>query len=230
MSSQALIFQASDYLDLNQTEHPLLFNETTYLWEVLPKIKEYLQRHLQPANLGTLVGRPFIGEKVFIGKGTTIEEGAMIKGPAWIGEGCELRKGCYIRENVIIGNGVVIGNSSEIKNALIFNEAQIPHFNYVGDSILGFRAHLGAGAILSNVRLDRAEVIVTTDSEKVKTGLKKFGAILGDRVEIGCNAVLSPGSIIGRDSIIYPNTSWRGILPEKSVGKTIEQLYVLRRR
>jgi NDP-sugar pyrophosphorylase family protein len=229
MSSQAT-FQASDYLDLHHTEHRILFEQTTYLWEILPKIKDYLQRQLKPANLGTLIGKPFIGENVFIGKGTTIEEGAMIKGPAWIGEGCELRKGCYIRENVIIGNGVVIGNSSEIKNALIFDEAQIPHFNYVGDSILGFRAHLGAGAILSNVRLDRGEVIVTAESQKIATGLKKFGAILGDRVEVGCNAVLSPGSIIGRDSIIYPNTSWRGILPEQSIGKTMEKLHIVCRR
>jgi NDP-sugar pyrophosphorylase family protein len=224
------MFQASDYLDLHHTEHRILFEQTTYPWEALPKIKAYLQSHLKPAKLGTLIGKPFIGENVFIGKGTTIEEGAMIKGPAWIGEGCELRKGCYIRENVIIGNGVVIGNSSEIKNALIFNEAQIPHFNYVGDSILGFKAHLGAGAILSNVRLDRGEVMVMADSKKIATGLKKFGAILGDRVEVGCNAVLSPGSIIGRDSIIYPNTSWRGTLPENSIGRTMEQLHITPRR
>lgn len=224
------MFQASDYLDLEHTEHRILFDQITHLWEVLPKIRGYLQQRLKPANLGTLIGKPFIGENVFIGKGTTIEEGAMIKGPAWIGEGCELRKGCYIRENAIIGNGVVIGNSSEIKNAFIFDEAQIPHFNYVGDSILGFKAHLGAGAILSNVRLDRGEVIVAVDSKKLATGLKKFGAILGDRVEVGCNAVLSPGSIIGRDSIIYPNTSWRGILPENSIVKTMEQLHITQRR
>ncbi|MCX6957906.1 MAG: UDP-N-acetylglucosamine diphosphorylase [Verrucomicrobiae bacterium] len=224
------MFEATNYLDLHHTEHRILFDQITHPWEVLPKIKEYLQRRLEPANLGTLIGKPFIGENVFIGKGTTIEEGAMIKGPAWIGEGCELRKGCYIRENVIIGNGVVVGNSSEIKNALIFDEAQIPHFNYVGDSILGFKAHLGAGAILSNVRLDRGKVIVTLGSQKIATGLKKFGAILGDRVEVGCNAVLSPGSIIGRDSIIYPNTSWRGTLPENSIGKTMEQLHIVQRR
>jgi len=224
------MFHPPDYLDLHHTEHLILFDQTTHLWEVLPKIKNYLQERLEPANFGMLVGKPFIGEHVFIGKGTIIEEGAMIKGPAWIGEICELRKGCYIRENVIIGNGVVIGNSSEIKNALIFDEAQIPHFNYVGDSILGFKAHLGAGAILSNVRLDREEVIVTSGSKKFLTGLKKFGAILGDRAEIGCNAVLSPGSIIGRDSIIYPNTSWRGILPEKSIGRTTTKLHVVRQR
>lgn len=224
------MFEASHYLDLERTEHSVLFEQTTYLWEVLPKIKEYLQSRLEPANHGTLIGKPFIGKNVFIGKGTTIEEGAMIKGPAWIGEGCELRKGCYIRENAIIGNGVVVGNSSEIKNALIFDEAQIPHFNYVGDSILGFRAHLGAGAILSNVRLDREKIIIRSGSQKISTGLKKFGAILGDHAEIGCNAVLSPGSIIGRNSIIYPNTSWRGILAENSIGKTAAQLHVTLRQ
>lgn len=224
------MLQFADYLDLHHTEHRILFDQIAYPWEVLPKIKEYLEERLKPAMLGTIVGKPFIGENVFIGKGTIIEEGAMIKGPAWIGENSELRKGCYIRENVIIGNGVVIGNSSEIKNALIFDEAQIPHFNYVGDSILGFRAHLGAGVILSNVRLDRKEVIVTVGSQKIATGLKKLGAILGDHAEIGCNAVLSPGSIIGRESIIYPNTSWRGILPEKSIGRTVEQLHITEQR
>ncbi len=224
------MLQASHYLDLDHTDHRALFEQLTYPWEILPKIKGYLQQQLKPAMLGTLLGKPFVGENVFIGKGTVIEEGAMIKGPAWIGENCELRKGAYLRENVIIGNGVVIGNSSEIKNALIFDEAQIPHFNYVGDSILGFRAHLGAGAILSNVRLDREEIVITAGFKKLKTGLKKFGAILGDRAEIGCNAVLSPGSIIGRDSIIYPNTSWRGILPERSVGKTLEKLHITERR
>ncbi len=224
------MFHPTDYLDLQHTEHRILFDEIIHPWDVLPKIKGYLQSHLKPANLGKAVGKPFIGECVFIGKGTVIEEGAMIKGPAWIGENCELRKGCYLRENVIIGNNVVIGNSSEIKNALIFDGAQIPHFNYVGDSILGFRAHLGAGAILSNVRLDREEVVITAGSKKIPTGLKKFGAILGDYAEIGCNAVLSPGSIIGRDSIIYPNTSWRGILPEKSVGRVIGKLHITRRQ
>lgn len=224
------MFHPTDYLDLHHTEHRVIFEQVTHAWEILPKIKEYLEERLKPVNLGRLVGKSFIGKNVFIGKGTVIEEGAMIKGPAWIGENCELRKGCYLRENVIIGNDVVIGNSSEIKNAFIFNEAQIPHFNYVGDSILGFRAHLGAGAILSNVRLDHEEIVIRIGLKKFPTGLKKFGAILGDRAEIGCNAVLSPGSIIGRDGIIYPGTSWRGILPEKSIGKTVEKLHIVRRR
>ena len=223
------MFEASHYLDLSHTEHGLLFENSSHVWEVLTKIKPYLRSHLQPANHGKLLGKPFIGENVFIGKNTIIEEGAMIKGPAWIGEGCELRKGCYIRENVIVGNNAVIGNSCELKNCLVFDEAQIPHFNYVGDSVLGFRAHLGAGVILSNVRLDRSEVLISTPQEKLATGLKKFGAIIGDRAEIGCNAVLSPGSLIGRDSIIYPTTSWRGILPEKSIARNKEHLVITSR-
>jgi NDP-sugar pyrophosphorylase family protein len=147
----------------------------------------------------------------------------MIQGPAWIGEGCHIRNGAYIRENVVVGDGVVLGNSCEFKNCLIFDEAQIPHFNYVGDSILGYKAHLGAGAILSNVRLDHASVSVAAPEGALATGLKKFGAIVGDHAEIGCNAVLSPGSIIGRKSIIYPGTSWRGVLPENSMAKMFPQ-------
>ena len=147
----------------------------------------------------------------------------MIKGPAWIGEGCEIRNGAYIRENVVVGNGVVMGNSCEFKNCLIFDEAQIPHFNYVGDSILGHKAHLGAGAILSNVRLDHEQISVAAPEGSIKTGLKKFGAIVGDRAEIGCNSVISPGSIIGRDTILYPGTSWRGVLPNGSIGKEVPQ-------
>lgn len=224
------MYLPSDYFDLNHTEHPTLFEKEEPVWTALSKIKVYLQEHLKPANYGTIIGSAFIGENVFIGKNTIIEEGAMIKGPAWIGEGCELRKGCYIRENVIIGNRSVIGNSCELKNCLIFEEAQIPHFNYVGDSILGFRAHLGAGVILSNVRLDRSEIVLTTPKGKIATGLKKFAAIIGDHAEIGCNAVLSPGSLIGRSSIIYPLTSWRGILPEKSIAQEKKQLHITQRR
>ena len=129
----------------------------------------------------------------------------MIKGPAWIGEDCQIRNGCYIRENVIIGNGVVAGNSCEFKNCLVFDKANVPHFNYVGDSILGYQAHLGAGAILSNVKLDHTPIsVVEPDGNVVTTGLRKFGAIVGDHAELGCNSVLSPGSIIGRRSIVYP--------------------------
>jgi len=217
------MFSPDSLLDLDRTEHSVIFENVTHAWEALAKISTYLQFRLKPGIYGKLIGKPFISGAVYIGPGTVIEHGAMIKGPAWIGEGCEIRNGAYIRENVVVGNGVVLGNSCEFKNCLIFDEAQIPHFNYVGDSILGHKAHLGAGAILSNVRLDHQPVSVTTAEGPISTGLRKFGAIVGDRAEIGCNSVLSPGSIIGRDTILYPGTSWRGVLPNNSIGKAVPQ-------
>ena len=225
-----MTFPPTDFLDLNRSEHRMLFDQSVNAWDALKQIPSYLQFRLKPAILGRLVGKPFISGAVFVGKGTVVEQGAMIKGPAWIGEGCEIRNGAYIRENVIIGSGCVIGNSCELKNCIIFDEAQIPHFNYVGDSILGYKAHLGAGAILSNVKLDHSEIIISTPQGLLPTGLKKFGALLGDRVEVGCNSVLNPGSIVGRDSIIYPGTIWRGVVPANSVVKTQHTSEVIERR
>ncbi len=225
-----MTFPPTDFLDLNRSEHRMLFDQSVNAWDALKQIPSYLQFRLKPAILGRLVGKPFISGAVFVGKGTVVEQGAMIKGPAWIGEGCEIRNGAYIRENVIIGSGCVIGNSCELKNCIIFDEAQIPHFNYVGDSILGYKAHLGAGAILSNVKLDHSEIIISTPQGLLPTGLKKFGALLGDRVEVGCNSVLNPGSIVGRDSIIYPGTIWRGVVPANSVVKTQHTSEIIERR
>ncbi len=224
------VFSPSDYLDLDHTDHRTLFENTTNAWDALRQISSYLQFRLKPAIHARLIGKPFVSGAVFVGRGTVIEQGAMIKGPAWIGEGCEIRNGCYIRENVIIGNGVVLGNSCEFKNSIIFDEAQVPHFNYVGDSILGYKAHLGAGVILSNVKLDKSEITVSVDGGFLPTGLKKFGALIGDRAEIGCNSVLSPGSVIGRDTIIYPGTQWRGVLPANSIVKHRQSLEVVTRR
>ena len=224
------MFAPAEFLDLTQTEHRILFEDAEHVWQALPKIAAYLQFRLKPAILGRLVGKPFISNAVYIGRGTVIEQGAMIKGPAWIGENCEIRNGCYIRENVILGDGVVAGNSCEFKNCLVFNDAQIPHFNYVGDSILGHKAHLGAGVILSNVRLDRGPVSVATPEGAVNTGLKKFGAIVGDHTEIGCNAVLSPGSVIGRSCIVYPGMQWRGLLPANSIAKFRQDVQIVPRR
>lgn len=224
------MFPAEEFLDLNHTDHRMLFENLAHGWDALSQIASYLQFRLKPAIHAKLVGKPFISQAVFIGKGTVVEQGAMIKGPAWIGENCEIRSGCYIRENVIVGNGAVLGNSCEFKNCLIFDEAQVPHFNYVGDSILGYKAHLGAGVILSNVRLDRGEITVTTDGQLVPTGRKKFGALIGDHAEIGCNAVLSPGSIIGRNSIVYPGAQWRGVLPANSIARFRQDFQILERR
>ena len=223
-------FAASDYLDLNHTEHRMLFESSVQVWDALKQITSYLQFRLKPAIHGRLVGKPFVSGAVFIGKGTVIEQGAMIKGPAWIGEGCEIRNGCYIRENVIIGSGCVVGNSCEFKNCIVFDEAQVPHFNYVGDSILGYRAHLGAGVVLSNVKLDHGEITIASGGTMVPTGLKKFGAVIGDHAEIGCNSVINPGSLIGRRTILYPGTMWKGVAPANSIVKTRQEHQVLARR
>ena len=224
------MFSPESLLDLDQTDHRKLFENAVNAWDALKQIGSYLQFRLQPAIHGRLIGKPFISGAVFIGKGTVIEHGAMIKGPAWIGEGCEIRNGCYIRENVIVGNGVIMGNSSEFKNSIVFDEAEIPHFNYVGDSIVGYKGHLAAGVILSNVRLDRLEITVAHKDGLIPTGLRKFGAIIGDRAEIGCNAVLSPGSIIGRNSLVYPGTQWRGVAPENSIVKFRQPIDIVPRR
>src|SRR6187455_746060 len=221
-----MTFAPSDYLDLNHTEHRMLFENSVNAWDALKQITSYLQFRLKPAIQGRLVGKPFVSGAVFVGKGTVIEQGAMIKGPAWIGEGCEIRNGCYIRENVIVGSGCVLGNSCEFKNSIIFDEAQVPHFNYVGDSILGYRAHLGAGVILSNVKLDHREIHVSAADGNIATGLKKFGAIIGDRTEVGCNTVINPGTVLGRDCVIYPCTNFRGVLPNASIVKVRQNIQV----
>lgn len=212
-------FAPDKYLDLKQTEHAALFEKVEQAWEVLLALDLYLRDAIQPANHGTLIGHPFIGEKVFIGKGTVVEPGAYIKGPAWIGENCQIRHGAYIRENVIIGGGSVIGNSTEIKNSVLFKGCQVPHFNYVGDSVLGAKVHLAAGVIVSNLKLNGDFITVGQGDAMVTTGMRKFGALIGDGAEIGCNAVLNPGSIIGRRSLIYPGVSWRGVLPANSIAK-----------
>ena len=212
-------FSAADYLDFAQTAHADLFDGLENVWQVVTLIGSYLQENLVPNNDADITGTPFISGNVRIGKGTTIGHGATIIGPAWIGENCEIRPGCYIRGNVIVGDNAVLGNSCEFKNCILFNGAQVPHFSYVGDSVLGHKAHLGAGVILSNMRLDQRSVIVSTGTESIETGLKKFGAIIGDFVEIGCNAVLNPGSVLGRGSMVYPNVSWRGVLPAHMIAK-----------
>ncbi len=217
-------FLPADYLDLKQTEHAAIFDGVTQAWEILPKLKLYLEEHLKPGNHGKLIGQPVIGEQVYIGKNTVIEPGAYIKGPAWIGANCEIRHGAYIRENVVIGAGSIIGNSTEIKNSFLFNGCQVPHFNYVGDSILGARVHLAAGVIVSNLKLNGDFIALRVGDAVLNTSLRKFGALIGDDVEVGCNAVLNPGSILGRRSLVYPGVSWRGILPANSIAKTVDSV------
>jgi NDP-sugar pyrophosphorylase family protein len=218
----ALVFAPADYLDFRQTEHAAIFDGVTQAWEILPRLAQYLEKTLRPANLGKRIGSPVIGDRVFIGENTVIEPGAYIKGPAWIGPDCQVRHGAYIRENVIVGAGSVIGNSSEIKNSFLGNGCQVPHFNYVGDSILGAKVHLAAGVIVSNLKLAGDTIILRVNGAVLDTGLRKFGALIGDGAEVGCNAVINPGSILGRHSLIYPGVSWRGILPANSIAKTAD--------
>lgn len=200
----------ADFFDLQGQGHEELFASVNEVWEILSKIGPYLQKHRPKGSFGKVVGAPTIGENVFLGEGTVVEPGAYIRGPAWIGKNCEIRHGAYLRENVIAGDGCVLGNSSEFKNCLLLEGAHAPHFNYVGDSILGREVNLGAGVILSNYRLDGQGVRVQRDGQLVETGLRKFGAIVGDHASVGCQTVLNPGSLIARGTKIRPGTIWTG--------------------
>ena len=224
------MFKPTDLFDLSQTEHAALFEGCDHAWDALKKLKDYIKAHVRPGLRNRCEGQACIGDQVFIGEGTVVEDGVMIKGPAIIGRNCEIRHNAYIREDVIIGDNCVIGNSCEFKHSLLFNEAKVPHFSYVGDSIFGHQAHLGAGVKVSNVKLVPGNVTVETEGRRLDTGLRKFGALLGDKTDIGCNSVLNPGSIIGRGSIVYPNTSWRGVLPANRIAKSKAVLEIVVRR
>jgi UDP-N-acetylglucosamine diphosphorylase / glucose-1-phosphate thymidylyltransferase / UDP-N-acetylgalactosamine diphosphorylase / glucosamine-1-phosphate N-acetyltransferase / galactosamine-1-phosphate N-acetyltransferase len=224
------MFKATDLFDLAQTEHAALFDGCEFAWDALKKLKAYVEAHARPALHNRCEGVAWIGEQVFIGEGTKVEDGVMIKGPAIIGRNCDIRHNAYIREHVIIGDGCVIGNSCEIKHAVLFNSCQVPHFNYVGDSVLGYKAHLGAGVKISNVKIVPRNVAVEIEGRSLDTGLRKFGALLGDFAEVGCNAVLNPGSILGRHTLVYPCASWRGVLAPNCIAKNKAALEVVSRK
>lgn len=227
------MFAATDYFDLSQTDHAELFSAEEPVWTAIGRIGAYLDLLLSHVEgslpQGDIHDSAQVGDRVYIAPGAVVEANAVIKGPAWIGTGTTVRSGAYVRENVIAGDKCMLGNSSEFKNCLLFNQVETPHFNYVGDSILGHKAHLGAGVICSNVRLDRRNVTVRTESQLIDTGLRKFGAIVGDRTEVGCNSVLSPGTVLGRDGIVYPCTHWQGVLPESSIVKNKQHLDIVKR-
>jgi NDP-sugar pyrophosphorylase family protein len=224
------MFKPADLFDLSQTEHAALFDGVQFAWEALKKISLYLNAQLKPGLHNKCEGIAYIGDQVFIGEGTLVEDGVMIKGPAIVGKNCQIRHNAYIRENVIIGDGCVVGNSSELKNSLLFNGAQAPHFNYVGDSILGYKSHIGAGVKISNLKLFPGNIEIEVDGAPLDTGLRKFGALLGDGAEAGCNAVLNPGTILGRNAIVYPNVFWRGVLPANMIAKNQAAVEVTSRR
>lgn len=213
------MFKPNELFDLRHTSHHLLFQKIDFAWEAIAKIKEYMPNHLRSENSAKMYGEPYISGLVQIGEGTIIEPNVVIKGPVIIGKNCTLRNGAYIREYSIIGDNVTVGNSSEIKHSLLFNYVAVPHFNYVGDSILGYHVHLGAGVILSNVKTPPSEIKIQTLEKIYNTGLKKFGALIGDETEIGCNTVLNPGTVIGPNSLIYPGIVFRGYAPANAIVK-----------
>lgn len=203
-------------LDLEHTIAAAQFATLTYPWEALPQISGWI------IELGkTLSSEEYEqrGENVWIAKSATVYPSAYIVGPAIIGPNTEVRHGAFIRGNALVGANCVVGNSVELKNVVLFDRVQVPHYNYVGDSILGYKAHMGAGSITSNVKSDKTLVTVRTGDALLESGLKKFGAILGDGVEVGCNSVLNPGSVIGRNSNIYPLSMVRGHVAENSIYK-----------
>lgn len=208
---------------LDKTIASGVFNGCTYPWEILSKLKAYI------LALGeTLDSEKFtkVGDDVWIAKSATVYESAYIAGPCIIDENAEVRHCAFIRGSVIVGKNSVVGNSTEVKNSLIFDNVQVPHYNYVGDSVLGFKSHMGAGSITSNVKSDKTLVKVTIDGVdgRVETGLKKFGAMIGDGVEVGCGSVLNPGTIIGKNSNVYPLSSVRGTIPANSIYKSKSEI------
>ena len=193
-----------------------IFEGVTYPWEVLPKIGAFI------ITLGNTLPEEIYekkGENIWIARSAKVNPSACINGPVIIDEEAEIRHCAFIRGNAIVGRGAVVGNSTELKNVILFNKVQVPHYNYVGDSILGFKAHMGAGSITSNVKSDKLLVKVHTPEGDIETGIKKFGAMIGDEVEVGCGSVLNPGTVIGRESNIYPLSSVRGVVKAHSIYK-----------
>ena len=211
-----MMYRTAELLDLTHTIAAELFLDAEYPWEALTKIKAFILA-LGPALPAEEFDHP--AADVWIAKDAEIFPSAYIGGPCIIDHGAEVRHCAFIRGSVIVGKNAVVGNSVELKNVVLFDNVQTPHYNYVGDSILGYRSHMGAGSITSNVKSDKTLVSVREGAERLDTGLKKFGAILGDNVEVGCNSVLNPGTVLGRGSTIYPLSSVRGIVPENSIYK-----------
>lgn len=193
-----------------------IFTDIDFPWDVLPKIKDFI------IGLGKSLSEEDYdkkGDNIWIAKYADIAHTATINGPCIIGKDTEVRPGAFIRGNAIVGENCVVGNSTELKNVILFNNVQVPHYNYVGDSILGYKSHMGAGSITSNVKSDKSDVVIKYEGDKIATGLRKMGAILGNYVEVGCNSVLNPGTIIGSNTNIYPLSSVRGYIPKGSIYK-----------
>ena len=211
----------TELYDLSKTIAAPLLEKAEYPWQILGKIKEFV------ISLGERLDKDRFEEvtpQVWVAKTAKVFPSAYIAAPCIIDEDAEVRHCAFIRGSVIVGKNCVVGNSTEMKNCIIFDNVQIPHFNYVGDSVLGFKSHLGAGAVTSNVKSDKTLVTVAKDGEKIETGLKKFGAMVGDYTEVGCNSVLCPGTVIGKNCTVYPLSRVRGFLKENSIFKNQENI------
>lgn len=206
-----------DLYDLSHTKAASYLEGFEYPWEALSGISDMI---LALGATLSLDEYDHPEETVWIAKDAKVYPNANIYGPCIIGHGTEVRPGAFIRGSALVGDGCVVGNSTELKNVILFDTVQVPHYNYVGDSILGYKSHMGAGSITSNVKSDKSLVVIKNGDEKLETGRKKVGAMLGDRVEVGCNSVLNPGTVIGRDSNVYPVSCVRGVIPENSIYKT----------
>jgi len=215
------MYKTTDLLDLEHTLAKPLLEKYQYPWEALPHIGGFI-KELGPTLPAEEYDNP--SESVWISKKATVAPTASITGPCIIGPGAEVRHCAFIRGNALVGENAVVGNSVELKNVILFDNVQTPHYNYVGDSILGYKSHMGAGSITSNVKSDKTLVVVKNGDEQMETGLKKFGAILGDNVEVGCNSVLNPGSVIGRGTNIYPLSRVRGQIPSGSIFKAPDNI------
>lgn len=211
----------SELYDLKETIAAELLEGATYPWEVLPKIHDFIIRLGESLSKDVYEER---GEHIWVAKSAKVAPTACLNGPLIIDEDAEIRHCAFVRGNAIVGKGAVVGNSTELKNVILFNKVQVPHYNYVGDSILGYKAHMGAGSITSNVKSDKTLVVVKGEGISIETGLKKMGAMLGDHVEVGCNSVLNPGTVVGRNTNIYPTSMVRGVVPAGSIYKKATEI------
>lgn len=213
--------ETKELFSMENTIAAPVFEGTKYPFEVLPKIKDFILELAKKLDMTKFEEK---GENIFIAKSAKVAPTAFINGPCIIDEDAEIRHCAFIRGNAIVGKGAVVGNSTELKNVILFDKAQVPHYNYVGDSVIGFRSHMGAGAITSNLKSDKTLVTIKTPEGRLETGLKKFGAMLGDNVEVGCGSVLNPGTVIGQNTNVYPLSSVRGLIPSNSIYKKLGEI------
>lgn len=211
----------NELFDLSKSIAGGCLSRYVHPWEVLPHIGEHILELAKTLPEELFEQR---GENIWVAKSAKIHPTATIMGPCIIDEGAEVRPGAFIRGNALVGKDTVVGNSTELKNVILFDRVQVPHYNYVGDSVLGYRAHMGAGSITSNVKSDKSLVVIRSGDERAETGLKKCGAMLGDNVEVGCNSVLNPGTVIGKDSQVYPLSSVRGVIPARHIYKNAQEI------